>query len=65
MSLSILLVHLSLCCTLKMIGHIERRFIEVPLGATWVQATMRASGFDTARRFFIDTIQVQCFANIL
>ncbi|KAG6481698.1 hypothetical protein ZIOFF_058317 [Zingiber officinale] len=39
-------------------GHIERKFIEVPLGATWVQATMRASGFDTARRFFIDTIQI-------
>ncbi|XP_042419484.1 tripeptidyl-peptidase 2-like isoform X2 [Zingiber officinale] len=39
-------------------GHIERKFIEVPFGATWVQATMRASGFDTARRFFIDTIQI-------
>ncbi|XP_050220637.1 tripeptidyl-peptidase 2 isoform X2 [Mercurialis annua] len=39
-------------------GHIERRFMEVPLGATWVEATMRASGFDTARRFFVDTVQV-------
>ncbi|XP_031094573.1 tripeptidyl-peptidase 2 isoform X2 [Ipomoea triloba] len=39
-------------------GHVERRFIEVPVGATWVEATMRASGFDTARRFFIDTVQL-------
>lgn len=46
-----------------MIGHIERRFIDVPFGATWVKATMRTSGFDTARRFFIDTVQVQCNCN--
>ncbi|THU55160.1 hypothetical protein C4D60_Mb11t03630 [Musa balbisiana] len=39
-------------------GHIERRFIDVPFGATWVKATMRTSGFDTARRFFIDTVQI-------
>ncbi|XXG85157.1 hypothetical protein AAC387_Pa11g0297 [Persea americana] len=39
-------------------GHIERRFIEVPLGATWVEATMRTSGFDTPRRFYIDTVQI-------
>ncbi|KAJ8437226.1 hypothetical protein Cgig2_012495 [Carnegiea gigantea] len=39
-------------------GHIERRFIEVPLGATWVRVTMRTSGFDTARRFFIDGLQL-------
>ncbi|XP_038974715.1 tripeptidyl-peptidase 2-like isoform X1 [Phoenix dactylifera] len=39
-------------------GHIERRFIDVPLGATWVEATMRTSGFDTARKFFIDTVQI-------
>ncbi|XP_042510355.1 tripeptidyl-peptidase 2 [Macadamia integrifolia] len=39
-------------------GHIERRFIEVPLGATWVEATMRTSGFDTGRRFFIDAVQI-------
>ncbi|KAK9178803.1 hypothetical protein WN943_027997 [Citrus x changshan-huyou] len=39
-------------------GQIERRFIEVPLGATWVEATMRTSGFDTTRRFFVDTVQV-------
>ncbi|KAI3920187.1 hypothetical protein MKX01_017844 [Papaver californicum] len=38
-------------------GHIKRRFIEVPRGANWVEATMRTSGFDTARRFFIDTLQ--------
>nr|XP_010918543.1 tripeptidyl-peptidase 2 [Elaeis guineensis] len=39
-------------------GHIEKRFIDVPLGATWVEATMRTSGFDTARKFFIDTVQI-------
>ncbi|XP_048229293.1 tripeptidyl-peptidase 2 isoform X2 [Ricinus communis] len=39
-------------------GHIERRFIEVPLGASWVEATMRTSGFDTTRRFFVDTVQI-------
>ncbi|XP_009617650.1 tripeptidyl-peptidase 2 [Nicotiana tomentosiformis] len=39
-------------------GQIERRFIEVPFGATWVEATMRTYGFDTARRFFIDTVQL-------
>ncbi|KAG8652896.1 tripeptidyl-peptidase 2 isoform X2 [Manihot esculenta] len=39
-------------------GHIERRFVEVPLGASWVEATMRTSGFDTARRFFVDTVQI-------
>ncbi|KAB2016864.1 hypothetical protein ES319_D08G122200v1 [Gossypium barbadense] len=39
-------------------GHIERRYIEVPLGASWVEATIRTSGFDTTRRFFIDTIQI-------
>ncbi|KAF3432977.1 hypothetical protein FNV43_RR24079 [Rhamnella rubrinervis] len=39
-------------------GHIERRFIEVPLGATWIEATMQTSGFDTPRRFFVDTVQL-------
>ncbi|KMT16382.1 hypothetical protein BVRB_3g055270 [Beta vulgaris subsp. vulgaris] len=39
-------------------GHIERRYIEVPLGATWVEATMRTSGFDTTRRFFVDAVQL-------
>ncbi|CAH2078424.1 unnamed protein product [Thlaspi arvense] len=39
-------------------GHVERRFIEVPLGATWAEATMRTSGFDTTRIFFIDTLQL-------
>lgn len=39
-------------------GQIERRFIEVPFGATWVAATMKTYGFDTARRFFIDTVQL-------
>ncbi|XVF50835.1 hypothetical protein PTKIN_Ptkin04bG0135800 [Pterospermum kingtungense] len=39
-------------------GHIERRYIEVPFGASWVEATMRTSGFDTTRRFFVDTVQI-------
>ncbi|XP_010255392.1 PREDICTED: tripeptidyl-peptidase 2 [Nelumbo nucifera] len=39
-------------------GHIERRFIEVPPGASWAEATMRTSGFDTARRFFVDAVQI-------
>ncbi|XP_057527935.1 tripeptidyl-peptidase 2 isoform X1 [Amaranthus tricolor] len=39
-------------------GHIERKYIVVPLGATWVEATMRTSGFDTSRRFFVDTVQL-------
>ena len=39
-------------------GHIERRYMEVPLGATWAEATIRTSGFDTTRRFYIDTLQV-------
>ncbi|KAH9324947.1 hypothetical protein KI387_005125, partial [Taxus chinensis] len=39
--------------------HIERRFIEVPIGSTWVEATMRASGFDTPRHFFfINCLQI-------
>ncbi|KAL5567987.1 hypothetical protein UlMin_024562 [Ulmus minor] len=39
-------------------GQIERRFIDVPRGATWVEATMQTSGFDTSRRFFVDTVQL-------
>ncbi|XP_031502252.1 tripeptidyl-peptidase 2 isoform X2 [Nymphaea colorata] len=39
-------------------GYIERKFIKVPKGATWVEATMRTSGFDTARRFFINVVQI-------
>ncbi|GMP24459.1 hypothetical protein CsSME_00001721 [Camellia sinensis var. sinensis] len=39
-------------------GHIERKYIKVPIGASWVEATMRTSGFDTARRFFVDTVQI-------
>ncbi|XP_076907869.1 tripeptidyl-peptidase 2-like [Bidens hawaiensis] len=39
-------------------GHIERKFIKVPYGATWVEATMRTSGFDTSRRFYIDAVQI-------
>ncbi|KAL8049659.1 hypothetical protein ABFX02_06G033300 [Erythranthe guttata] len=39
-------------------GHIERKFVEVPTGATWVEVTMKTSGFSTARRFFIDSVQI-------
>lgn len=39
-------------------GQVERRFIQVPLGANWVEATMQTSGFDTARRFYVDTVQI-------
>ncbi|KAK1289335.1 hypothetical protein QJS10_CPB18g01565 [Acorus calamus] len=39
-------------------GHVERRFIEVPHGATWVEATMQTSRFDTARKFLISTVQI-------
>ncbi|KAH9289418.1 hypothetical protein KI387_033535, partial [Taxus chinensis] len=40
-------------------GHIERRFIEVPIGSTWVEATMRASSFGTPRHFFfINCLQI-------
>ncbi|KQK00668.1 tripeptidyl-peptidase 2 isoform X2 [Brachypodium distachyon] len=39
-------------------GHIERRFINVPIGASWVEVTMRTSDFDTPRRFFLDTVQI-------
>ncbi|KAK1266677.1 hypothetical protein QJS04_geneDACA000427 [Acorus gramineus] len=39
-------------------GHVERRFIEVPHGATWFEATMQTSGFDTARKFLINTVQI-------
>nr|XP_025886045.1 tripeptidyl-peptidase 2-like [Solanum lycopersicum] len=48
----------SLSCKPRKSGQIEMRFIEVPFGATWVEATMRTYGFDTARRFFIDTVQL-------
>ncbi|KAL2334720.1 hypothetical protein Fmac_015933 [Flemingia macrophylla] len=39
-------------------GHIERRYIEVPYGATWAEATMKTSGFDTPRRFYVDAVQI-------
>ncbi|GFP82230.1 tripeptidyl-peptidase 2 [Phtheirospermum japonicum] len=39
-------------------GHIERKFVEVPIGATWVEVTMKTSGFSTARRFFVDSVQI-------
>ncbi|KAB1210686.1 Tripeptidyl-peptidase 2 [Morella rubra] len=39
-------------------GHIERRYIEVPIGASWVEAMMQTSGFDTSRRFFVDAVQI-------
>ncbi|KAG5004989.1 hypothetical protein JHK86_029128 [Glycine max] len=39
-------------------GHVQRKYIEVPHGASWVEATMNASSFDTARRFFVHTVQI-------
>ncbi|KAG4939664.1 hypothetical protein JHK86_045805 [Glycine max] len=39
-------------------GHIERRYIEVPHGASWAEVTMKTSGFDTARRFYVDAVQL-------
>jgi hypothetical protein len=30
----------------------------VPFGASWVEATIHTSGFDTTRRFFLDAVQV-------
>ncbi|XP_019427274.1 PREDICTED: tripeptidyl-peptidase 2-like isoform X2 [Lupinus angustifolius] len=39
-------------------GHIERKYIEVPHGASWVEATMNTSSFDTARRFLVDAVQI-------
>ncbi|KAL5069857.1 hypothetical protein RYX36_020744 [Vicia faba] len=39
-------------------GCIERKYIEVPHGASWVEATMNISSFDTPRRFFVDTVQI-------
>ncbi|PUZ76946.1 hypothetical protein GQ55_1G331000 [Panicum hallii var. hallii] len=39
-------------------GHIERRFVDVPFGASWAEVTMRTSAFDTPRRFFLDTVQI-------
>ncbi|KAG5540830.1 hypothetical protein RHGRI_020910 [Rhododendron griersonianum] len=43
-----------------LIGHIEREFIEVPIGASWVEASMQTSGFNTARGFYIYTVQGGC-----
>ncbi|KAH6555217.1 hypothetical protein KP509_1Z272900, partial [Ceratopteris richardii] len=39
-------------------GHIERRFIVVPLGATWAEGTFKVSGFDTPRRFYVNVVQL-------
>ncbi|XP_041002868.1 tripeptidyl-peptidase 2-like [Juglans microcarpa x Juglans regia] len=39
-------------------GQIERKYIEVPLGASWAEATIQTSGFDTTRRFFVDAVQI-------
>ncbi|KAL9317577.1 hypothetical protein ACSQ67_014094 [Phaseolus vulgaris] len=39
-------------------GQVERKYIEVPNGASWIEATMKASSFDTVRRFFVHTVQI-------
>ena len=41
------------------LGHIERRYIEVPHGASWAEVTMKTSGFDTVRRFYVGAVQVR------
>lgn len=41
------------------LGHIERRYIEVPHGASWADVTIKSSGFDTPRKFYIDAVQVK------
>ncbi|XP_024527545.1 tripeptidyl-peptidase 2 [Selaginella moellendorffii] len=40
-------------------GHVERRFIAVPEGATWAEMTVRTSNFDTPRKFFLNAVQLQ------
>ncbi|CAI8593694.1 unnamed protein product [Vicia faba] len=39
-------------------GHIERRYIEVPHGASWADVTMKMSGCDIPRKFFVDAVQM-------
>ncbi|KAG0562456.1 hypothetical protein M758_9G144800 [Ceratodon purpureus] len=39
-------------------GGIERRFISVPEGTTWAEATLRMAGFDTPRRFYVNAVQL-------
>ncbi len=46
-------------------GQVERRFIAVPEGTTWAEATLRVGGFDTPRKFFINAAQVSYSTNLL
>eukprot|EP00249_Psilotum_nudum_P018372 c26772_g1_i1 orf=205-4470(+) len=39
-------------------GHIERQFINVPVGSTWGEATLKLSGFDSPLKFFLNVVQV-------
>lgn len=39
-------------------GHIERKFVVVPVGATWAEATVRTFGFDTARKLTFSANQI-------
>ncbi|GER51008.1 tripeptidyl-peptidase [Striga asiatica] len=39
-------------------GHIERKFVEVPIGTTWVEVTLKSSGFSTARKFLVHFAQI-------
>lgn len=39
-------------------GAIERRFISVPEGTTWAEATLRMNDFDTPRRFYVNAVQL-------
>ncbi|KAK2385123.1 tripeptidyl-peptidase [Trifolium repens] len=38
-------------------GHIERRYTEVPHGASWVDVSIKTSGFDTPWKFYLDAVQ--------
>lgn len=37
---------------------IERRFISDPEGTTWAEATLRMSGFDTPRKYYVNAVQL-------
>ncbi|KAH7289722.1 hypothetical protein KP509_30G016100 [Ceratopteris richardii] len=40
------------------LGHIEWSFIDVPLGATWIEGTFKVFGFDTPCRFYVSIVQL-------
>jgi hypothetical protein len=42
------------CC----VGDVMRQFISVPEGTTWAEATLRISGFDTPRKYYVNAVQL-------